>query len=302
VNELPKVDAHHHIWDLDRNYYPWLRDGPPVQRVYGDSAPLRRNYLLADYLRDAADQNIVKSVYLQCGYDPSDPVGETRYVQEVADADPRGFPHAIVAHADLEAGNVADVLKAHCRHRNMRGVRTLLNWHDTMPQYRWAKRPDYTTDPAWRRGYALLGEMGLSFDCQLYSHQLPLAVELAKSFRNVPMIINHTGMPIERERGGLQLWKDGLAELAQLPHVAIKISGLGMVDHRWTVDSIRPLVRYTIETFGTDRCMFASNFPVDSLKSDFNTLYNAFKTIVADHPVAEQRKLFHDNAVRIYRL
>jgi predicted TIM-barrel fold metal-dependent hydrolase len=109
-------------------------------------------------------------------------------------------------------------------------------------------------------------------------------------------------MPIERERGGLDVWQRGLAALARIPHVSIKISGLGMVDHRWTVDSIRPLVRYTIETFGAGRCMFASNFPVDSLKSDFNTLYDAFKAIVSDYPVAEQRKLFHDNAVRIYRL
>jgi predicted TIM-barrel fold metal-dependent hydrolase len=302
VEELPKVDAHHHIWDLDRNYYPWLQDGPPVQRVYGDSAPLRRNYLLSDYLRDAADQNIVKSVYLQCGYDPSDPVGETRYAQEVADSNDRGFPHAIVAHADLEARDAGKVLEGHCRYRNMRGVRTLLSWHDTEPHYRWAKRPDYTTDPAWRRGYALLGELGLSFDCQLYPHQMMQAVELATAFPRVPMIINHTGMPIERDRGGLETWRRGLAALAGIAHVSIKISGLGMVDHHWTVDSIRPLVRYTIETFGTDRCMFASNFPVDSLKSSFNTLYEAFKAIVADYPVAEQRKLFHDNAVRIYRL
>lgn len=302
MTELPKVDAHHHIWDLDRNRYPWLQEGEPRQRVYGDSTPLRRNYLLKDYLADTADQNIVKSVYLQCGYDPSDPVGETRYVQEVSDADKNGFPHGIVAHADLEADNVKDVLKGHCRYRNMRGVRVLLSWHDTIPAYRWAPRPDYTTDPAWRRGYALLGEMGLSFDCQLYPHQMPLVVELAKSFPHVPIIINHTGMPIEREGKGLQEWKDGLAALAQFPHVSIKISGLGMVDHKWTVESIRPIVRHTIQTFGPDRCMFASNFPVDGLKSDFNTLYNAFKRIVADLPIADQRKLFHDNAVRIYRL
>ena len=100
-DEFAKVDAHHHIWDLKNHVYPWLQEGPPRQRVYGDSAPLRTDYLLSDYLCDLQGFRFVKSVYLQCGYDPGNPVGETRYVQSVADRDPNGFPHAIVAHYDL---------------------------------------------------------------------------------------------------------------------------------------------------------------------------------------------------------
>ena len=301
MTEIAKIDAHHHIWDLEKNYHPWLKDPNPPRRVYGNSLPLRRTYLLEDFLADAANQNIVKSVYLQCGYDPSDLPGETRYVQEVADANDQGFPHGIVAEAHLHADDVEDVLEGHCQYPNMRGIRMLLNWHE-VPAYRWAARPDYLTDAAWRRGYALLAKYGLSFDCQLYPHQMPDAADVARLFPEVPMIVNHTGMPVERDGDGLKKWRNGMAALAELPHVSAKISGLGMVDHQWTVDSIRPFVRGTIEIFGVDRCMFASNFPVDSLKSDFDTLFNAFKEIVADFSLEDRKKVFHDNAERIYRI
>lgn len=296
-----KIDAHHHIWDLDNHYYPWLQDGPPRQRVYGDSSPLRRNYLLKDYLADIAGYRIVKSVYLQCGYDPGNPVGETRYVQSVADADPNGFPHGIVAHADLDADDVDEILSRHCESANMRGIRMLLSHHE-IPQYAWAPRGDYLTDPKWIRGYERLAAHGLSFDAQLYPHQMFDLVEVARRIPEVPLIIDHTGMPIEHDRGGLSLWREGMSALAELPHVHLKISGLGMVIHDWTVESIRPIVRECIDMFGWQRCIFASNFPVDKLKSDFQTLYDAFLDIVADMPIEQQKAMFHDNAARFYRL
>jgi predicted TIM-barrel fold metal-dependent hydrolase len=296
-----KVDAHHHIWDLKNHFYPWLQEGPPRQRVYGDSSPLRRDYLLSDYLRDADGYRIVKSVYLQCGYDPGDHVGETRYVQAVADADPGGFPHGIVAHADLDGDDIDGVLSRHCESPNMRGIRMLLSHHE-IRRYQWAPRGDYMTDPKWLKGYERLAACRLSFDAQLYPHQMLDLVEVARRFPEVPLVIDHTGMPIERENGGLERWRNGLAALAEMPHVHLKISGLGMVDHDWTVDSIRPIVLEGISIFGPQRCMFASNFPVDSLKSDFGTLHDAFLEIVEDFPIDQQKAMFHDNAIRFYRL
>lgn len=298
---IDKIDPHHHIWDLQRNYHPWLIDPNPPRRVYGDSTPLRHDYLIADYLADAANQRIVKSVYLQCGYDPRDPVGETRYVQEVSDRHPKGFPHAVVAHADLDADDVETVLKGHCEFPLMRGIRMLLNWHET-PHFRWSARPDYMTDPKWLRGYELLGKHGLSFDCQLYPHQMLEAEKVAARFPEVPMIVNHTGMPVDRDAAGVERWREGMAALASHAHVSVKISGLGMVDHQWTEESIRPFVLDTISIFGAGRTMFASNFPVDKLKGSFDRHYEAFKSIVRDLPLAERRKLFHDTAQRVYRL
>jgi predicted TIM-barrel fold metal-dependent hydrolase len=296
-----KVDAHHHVWDLARNRYPWLQDGPPRQRVYGDSAPLRRDYLLQDYLDDVAPFNVVKSVYLQCGWDPSDHVGETRYVQALADAHPIGFPHAIVAHADLDAHDIDEQLRRHCQSPNMRGIRMLLSHHD-IPHYQWAPRGDYLTDPAWINGYAALARHGLSFDAQLYPHQMADLARVAEKVPDVPLMIDHTGMPIERASGGLKVWRDGMQRLAALPQACVKISGLGMVDHHWTVESIRPIIDEVIEIFGPDRCLFASNFPVDSLASDLPTLFDAFLDIISDRPLADQIAMFHDNAVRFYRL
>jgi predicted TIM-barrel fold metal-dependent hydrolase len=301
MRELPKIDPHHHLWDLDRNYYPWLIDGVPRQRVYGDSAPLRRNYRIEDYQTDIAHQNVVKSVHLQCGWDPRDHVGETRWVQAVADAHPQGFPHGIVGHADLEADDVDTVLRGHCQYPNMRGIRVLLCWHE-VPEYRWAQRGDLMDDPAWLRGYRLLARHGLSFDAMCYDHQLAALAAVARANPDVPVILNHTGMPLGRTPADVARWRAGMEELALCPHASVKISGLGMVDHHWTVDSIRPYVIDTIRIFGVERCMFASNFPVDSLKSDLDTLFDSFATIVADFPIADRRKLFHDNAARIYRL
>lgn len=299
--EFAKVDAHHHIWDLSLPRYPWLQEGEPRQRVYGDSAPLRQDYLPSDYKADCAGFRIEKSVYVQCGWDPNDPVGETRYIQEISDADPEGFPHAIVAHADLDAADAGDILARHCEFSLMRGVRMLLSHHD-VPIYQWAPRGDYMTDAGWLKGYERLAAHGLSFDAQLYPHQMPELAAVAERFPEVPLVIDHCGMPIERETGGLQRWRDGMEALASLDHVHLKISGLGMVDHDWTRQSIEPIVREAIRIFGPARCIFASNFPVDKLKSGFATLYDAFLEITRTDPIEDQRAMFHDNAVRFYRL
>ncbi len=116
------------------------------------------------------------------------------------------------------------------------------------------------------------------------------------------MIVNHTGMPRDRDPAGLEVWRKGMRQLAERPNVSVKISGLGMSEPNWTADSIRPLVLETIDIFGTDRAMFASNFPVDKAWSTFDVLYDAFKTITTGFSDGERRAMFHDNAERIYRI
>jgi predicted TIM-barrel fold metal-dependent hydrolase len=118
----------------------------------------------------------------------------------------------------------------------------------------------------------------------------------------VPVILNHAGMWADRDLGGWRAWKAGLRRLAALPNVMVKISGLGMLDLHWTEGSIRPLVLETIDAFGTDRAMFASNFPVDKLFSTFPVLWTAFDAITAGLTPAERTNLMCDNAVRAYRL
>jgi predicted TIM-barrel fold metal-dependent hydrolase len=293
------VDTHHHLCDLSENYYPWLMDEPMWKRVLGDYSAIRRSYLIEDFLEDARPQNVVKSVHLQMGWDFRDPVGETQWLQGIADA--HGFPHGIVGFARLEADDVEAVLDGHAAFANMRGIRQILNW-DPDPVRSFVDRPDYMTDPKWLAGFALLRGRGMSFDLQLYPWQMMEAAALARQFPETQIVLNHAGMPIDRDRESLEVWLRGLRALARAPNVAVKISGLGVGNPDWTEDSIRPLVLATIETFGVGRCMVASNFPVDRLTGSYAATFEAFRAITADFSAAERAALFHDNAVRVYRL
>jgi predicted TIM-barrel fold metal-dependent hydrolase len=242
---------------------------------------------------------VVKSVHIECGWDPSDPVGETAWLQRLADQ--HGYPHGIVARATLDAPNVEQVLEGHAHHKNIRGIRHAINWHPD-PAKTYVTRPDLIRTKAWRHGFSLLQRFGLSFDLQLYPAQMSDAAALALAYPDVLIILDHAGMAVDRDKEGIQRWRLGMRELAAAPNVAVKISGLGTVDWSWTVESIRPFVLQTIDTFGISRCMFASNFPVDKLYSDFDTLYSAFREITKHFSLQERQMLFHDNAARYYRL
>jgi predicted TIM-barrel fold metal-dependent hydrolase len=299
LDTQPAIDPHHHLWDLKRNKYPWLQERPLAPRLEGDIQPIAKDYLIEDYLADIRNQNVVKSVHVECGWDSSDPVGETEWLQWLADK--HGYPHGIVARATLDALDVEQVLEGHARHKNIRGIRQAINWHPD-PAKTYVDRPDLIRTKAWRHGFGLLRRFGLSFDLQLYPAQMADAAALAHAYPDVPIILNHAGMPVDRDEEGIRLWHRGMRELAAAPNVVVKISGLGTVDWNWTVETIRPFVLQTIELFGVPRCMFASNFPVDKLYSDFDALYAAFREITKPFSADERRVLFHDNAARYYRL
>lgn len=295
---VPAIDAHHHLWDLTLNHYPWLV-GPPVEAHFGPYDTIRKNYLVEDYLNDIRGQDIVKSVHVEAGCDPSDPVKETRWLQRQADT--YGFPHGIVAYANLAADNVREVLEAHCRFPNVRGIRMMMRQPDELRR-RYPTAGSPMTDSAWRRGFKVLGEMGLRFDLQAPPPLMGEAAGLAASFPDIQLVLTHAGLPLDRTAEGIAAWRKGMRLLAERPNVVVKISGLPMTDWRWTVDSLRPIVLETIEIFGVGRAMFGSNFPVDGLYSDYATLWSAYREITAGFTPEEQRRLFHDTAQRVYRL
>jgi predicted TIM-barrel fold metal-dependent hydrolase len=298
IPAMPIIDAHHHLWDLERHDYPWLK--PETRHPAGDLTPLCRSYRLEDFLADARNQELVGSVHLQAAMEG--PVAETAWLQGLADAPGSGgFPQAIVAYADLADPRVESVLERHCQHQNVRGIRFMLNYLED-PLYRMTDRPDWLTDPQWLKGFALLEKYRLSFDLQVYPHQMADAAALAARHPGVQLMLNHTGLPIRRDPAYLADWRAAMRRLAEQPNVAAKISGIGMFEHDWTAQSIRPLVLATIEIFGPERCLFASNFPVDKLASDYDAIWQAFDEITADFSADERRKLFHDNAARLYRL
>lgn len=295
----PLIDCHHHFWDLSLGKHPWLNTADPQERVYGDPRPLRRNYLPADLKADAARQNLEASIHVEAGWDPADPVGETRWLDSLAKQS--GLPTALVVHAPLHEDRVESVLTEQCAYKQVRGVRFILSWHSDSKK-NFAARQDYMEDPAWLAGFALLGRFGLSFDLMLYPGQMEMAARLARQFPDTQIIINHAGSPADRSPEDMTRWSRGLKLLAGYPNVAIKISDLVAYDHDWTLDSLRPIVLACIDAFGADRAMFGSDFPVARLHASYDEAFGAFKEIVSDFSFEEQRRLFHDNAAKFYRI
>ncbi len=284
---FPIVDAHQHFWDLRVNYHPWLCDEPPSLHRYGECSALRRNYLPADYFSDARGFEVLKTVYVETEWDPRDPLGETAWVERLRRE--TGFPTVMVGQAWLERADVATVLEGQARFAFVRGVRQ-------------KPRRGQMRDARWRAGYARLARLGLRFDLQTAWTELADAAALCREFPDTQLVLNHAGLPADRSAAGIAGWKAALGVLAACPNAALKISGIGERGTPWTAQRNREIVLSAIEIFGVARAMFASNFPVDSLCASFAEIYSGFREIVKDFPAAEQRRLFHDNAVRIYAM
>jgi predicted TIM-barrel fold metal-dependent hydrolase len=297
--DLAIVDAHVHYWEPGRNYYPWLCDEPMVPFRYGDYSAIRRSYLPPDYFEDARGYRIVKSVYVEAHWDPRDPLGEVAYVSGLAGR--YGVPNAIVGYANIVADDAEDVLADHGAHPLVRGIRNKPAAAASPGAVR-RNALGSMGDPRWRAGLPLLEKNELSLDIQSPWWHLHEMAELAADFPRLQLILNHCGLPADRSPAGLAGWRAAMRELAGQSNVAVKLSGIGVPGVPWTVALNRDIIRDLIEAFGVERCMFASNFPVDGLTGRFDDIYSGYRTIVADLPEADQRRLFHDNAVRIYRI
>lgn len=285
AGEFAIVDAHQHFWDPVAHYYPWLNDEPPIRFRYGDYRALCRPYLPDDYRRDAAGYRVEKSVYVEAEWDPADPVGEMRYIDALRRA--YGLPTVAVAQARLDQKDAAGVLEEQAAFGFVRSIRH-------------KPPPGAMADAQWRAGFARLGRHQLRFDLQTPWANLADAARLAADFPGTPIILNHTGLPADRSSEGIAGWKRAMKHFAACPNAALKISGLGELGRPWTVAGNRDIVRTAIDLFGASRCMFASNFPVDSLCADFKTIFDGFREIVRDLSPAEQDGLFRANAIRIY--
>lgn len=288
-DQLAFIDTHHHLWELNRFHYDWLsgEGWPGHTALLGDYSSVRTDYGIDELLRDFADSHVVKSVHVEAAYAGPDPVEETRWLQGLADE--HGFPHALVVFCDLEADGGEAELERHLEFANVRGVR--LRGH-----------PEDTTKPSFRSGYASLAKHDLSYELNASPGQLLPGRDLALEHPDVQVILGHTGFPLERSDEYFRTWESEMRALAEASNVAAKISGLGMVDHDWSVDSIRPYVLGTIDAFGVDRCMFGTNWPVDALFSTYAELIDTYRVLVADFTPEEQRRLFSQNAERFYRI
>lgn len=296
MGALTIVDAHHHFWDPERNYHPWLRDQPPIAFRYGDYGAINRRYLAEEYRRDARRYDVAGSVYVETEWDPTDPIGEMTYVAGLRrDSD---LPSVAVAQAWLDRDDAGAVLERLSRFDFVRSVRHKPRANPDPGD----ARPGGMSDARWRAGFALLARRLSRFDLQTPWWHLHEAVRLADDFAGVQLVLNHTGLPSDRSAEGIAAWRTAMAAMARCPNVVVKISGLGVRGAAWTVEANRDIVLTTIELFGVDRCLFASNFPVDGLCGTFDEIYGGFDAIVAGFSAHERHALFAGNATRVYAI
>ena len=313
--ELPIIDPHHHLWDR------------PGER-----------YFLDELLADAAGQNVRQTVFIECesmyraaGPEALRPIGETEFVGGVAAQSASGIygdlraTTGIVGHANLKLGTgVAEVLEAHlATSPRFRGIRHHACWdgHDDVPQSRIAPGPQIMADASFRAGFARLAEYNLSFEAWLYHPQIPELTELARAFPETTIILNHLGGPLGvgayagRHDEIFPAWQASITELATCTNVVAKVGGIQMAlnGFGWHERPVAPSsdellaanrrwYEHTIEQFGPDRCMFESNFPVDKQSCSYTVLWNQFKKLCSGFPADERAAMFHDTALRVYRL
>lgn len=293
------IDTHMHLWDL-KNNYPWLSTPvPEFEQLIGNYDQLRQNFLPNHYKTLISKHKISQSIHVQAFGFPDNPVAETRWLQQQADQ--HGFPQGIVAFANLADPQVGKILEQHAQFPNIRGIRMPLNYHETSYR-RMADRADYLTDPQWQAGFSLLEQHSLSFDVQIYTHQLDEVLALAEKFPNTTLIIEHFAWPTDLSSQGFDLWQEKITKITALPNLFMKLSGIGCVFQHLEIPQIKNYIKTAVNMLGADRCMFGSNCPPDTLFHDFDTLMSIYQHALADFSAAEQHKIFYSNAKKIYRL
>jgi predicted TIM-barrel fold metal-dependent hydrolase len=276
------VDTHQHLWDLDRFRYSWLSSFPE----------LNRSFLMADYLAAANGLGVVKSVHLEADVDESYMLEETRHLLALAD---RGdSPLAgVVACGRPESHDFQSYLDKIAAHPKLKGIRRVLH---TQPDELGQKK-------TFIENVGRLSSYGLSFDICVLARQLPIAIKLVSCCPQVSFILDHCGVPEVKARI-LDPWRAQIGAIAKFPNLVCKVSGIVAYADRknWTTEELRPYVDHVIACFGWDRVLFGSDWPVCTLAASYKQWVEALETITHTAGEAQQKKLFHDNAVRIYRL
>lgn len=289
------IDAHMHLWDLEKREYPWIyEEDEYINEILGSFEAIRKNFLVSDYKALATPHRIVKSVHVEANTLPKNALEETEWLQEIAARD--GFPHAIISYADLRDPDIAAALKELCRFPNVRGVRQVL-FHKAN-----STSVDLMHDSQWREGLRELEKQLLSFDLSIFDHQIPDAALLASEFSDVSFALDHLGWPLNLTDEGFASWKYDLSKLAENDNVYLKLSGIGVIFKADDRSNIERFIRAGIEIFGEERCMFASNFPPDSLFFSLGKLLEIFKAVFSCYDLPTQRKLFYENAKVFYDL
>jgi L-fuconolactonase len=279
------VDAHVHMWDPSRtDWYPYLSH--PPEGGPGDASRMYRRFDVDTYRAESAKWNVEKFVNVAAATGAHS-VDETIDLDSEAAA--RGGPDAIIgglppAETAVQAIEFLDRQMAAPR---FRGVRPMGGLDRPVPEAEVIRA---------------LQERGLIFELMAHPDQLRPAAEALEGFDELTVVVEHTGWPRSISDDERILWGVGIDALANLGgNVVCKLSGLAMPLQSVRVDAFAPWIDHAIEAFGVDRCMFASNFPVDSMYGTFDELYATFNELTADLDGESRMKLFATNAERVYR-
>lgn len=300
LQAMPIVDAHHHLWDLGRGRYPWLQqDYDPQSFFLGDYQGLCQDFGPKDYRAATTGCKVIATVHVEAERDRLEQVAETAWLQEQHAL--HGRPNAIVAHVWLDQPDTEERLLQHLQHPLVRGIRSKPVTASS-PQQSVRGRPGSMQDPAWLQGLSLLEKHGLSWDLRVPCWHLAEAAEVAAQFSAMPIVLNHHGFAWDRSLEGLQRWRSGMEVLAAQPNVHVKLSEFGLRDQAWNWADNARILRETVDIFGWQRCMFASNFPVASLRIGFQELVQGVVRALEHLPLAQLQAVMAGNALRFYRI
>jgi L-fuconolactonase len=281
---MPIVDTHQHLWDLSRFRLPWLKGAPKLDR----------SFLMEDYRRATEGLDVVASVYMEVDVEPSQQAAEADYVLDLIRRGDSPMVGAVIS-GRPEADGFGAYLARYKSQAAIKGLRRVLHAADT-PR-------GHCLDKRFVAGIRLLGRMGWSFDLCMRPAELGDAVKLVDACPDTAFILDHCGNANVRAKDHSG-WRADIGRLAERKNVVCKVSGIvaSAAPGPWTAEDLAPIVDHVLDRFGPDRVVFGGDWPVCTLAATYRQWVEALRQIVASRPLAERKKLFHDNAVRVYRL
>ena len=287
------IDAHHHLWNLSAVRYPWLEE-KSVMRFFVDPSPIQKDYLIDQFKKECKPHGFNGSIHIQVG--AKDPIKEAIWIGNITKNHPDWNMRQVVF-CDLTKSEMIIEIEKFEKLPSVAGVRQILS--RAPGKESGSILLDNIATPIVLQNLKTLSRLGYSFDLQLIPEVMKQASLLFEKVPELKVALCHAGSPHDRTIEGIKYWQEALKSFSSLPNVTCKISGLGMFKHDWKIEDFRPIIETCLDQFGSKRCMFGSNFPVDSLYSDYNTLMSAFRTLI---PKSFHEAIFRKTACEFYAI
>ncbi|ETD68033.1 hypothetical protein V757_10600 [Pelistega indica] len=297
IMEIPKFDAHMHIWNISQKKNPWLMEESVIPFRYGDYTKIRKNYLLNDYQKDFKKHNIFGTAFVETEWIEDDAKGEIEFV---ISNNQDNFIRAILCQSRLEV-NFREQINIIKQYSLVKGIRQkpkvipFEDYYSTLPE----SKTMLTTD--FLNGLEILDQYDLIFEVQTAWWHLPELIEVKQRFPNLKIVINHAGMPGSREDAIVQKWYESLKRISHLNNVFMKISGFGEFQ-KWDYQRNQVIYQSLTELFDSKKLLFGTNFPVDSIVVDANYLMDGFYKGLSHLNILDLENIFYKNAVTLYKV